>query len=88
MSVCEHLNFQASVGVNRLSAEEGGPITSYSADVRIHCAACGLPFTFRGFPLGLGINMPTVSVGGEEARLPIEPLTTTQLREAPSAGRA
>jgi len=86
--ICEHMNFSAHVAVGRLTEAEGGPVKAFAAEVRINCADCGLPFTFLGFPLGLGLKMPSVSVGGEEARLPIEPVTLTQLRELPGAGRA
>lgn len=45
---CQHMNFKADVNVGRLSHEDGGPITGYTADVKINCADCGLAFRFIG----------------------------------------
>lgn len=70
---CEHHNFAAEVDVNRLPEKEGGPILRYSADVRIKCADCGLPFRFIGLPAGLDLNGAATSVNAEEARLAIAP---------------
>jgi hypothetical protein len=70
---CQHLNFRASVNVGRLSHDEGGEITGYSADVRITCDKCGVPFRFIGLPAGNHFSEPRVSVDGTELRAPIEP---------------
>lgn len=88
MAACVHMYFRAQVDVHRLSKEEGGPVTSYSAEVRIHCVECGEAFAFMGLPWGTHPTQPTVSVGGEEARLPIEPASTMLLRGGRAAGRA
>lgn len=71
---CEHLEFEACVDVNRLSREEGGPITGYNAEIQIRCRECKTPFSFKGVPAGSSYSHPTVSaVYGEELRTPIEP---------------
>lgn len=66
--VCQHTKFTASVTVNRL--EDTGRFT---ADVRISCEECGLPFRFIGLPAGLDLNGASVSVDATEARLAIAP---------------
>lgn len=71
--MCLHESFDAEVTVNRLPEEEGGPIKNYSADVRVKCHDCGLPFRFMGLPYGLDLRGAAVSVNGEEARLAIAP---------------
>jgi hypothetical protein len=48
--------------------------TGFMADVKIRCADCNMPFRFRGLPAGASTTVPMVSVLGDEARLPIEPL--------------
>ncbi len=68
MSECEHMNFVASVTVNRLEDVKG-----FAADVHVQCADCNKPFVFIGLPGGLAPNRPTRSVDGTEARLPIAP---------------
>lgn len=70
---CEHMNFAATVGVGRLSKEEGGPITSYMADVRIRCADCGRPFQFLGLKPGIDTGGAAVSIDGLEARIALCP---------------
>lgn len=72
-AVCSHLNFKASVNVGRLSHDEGGPITGYTADVRVNCAECGLAFRFIGLAAGNHYAEPRVSMDGTELRAPIEP---------------
>lgn len=71
--VCEHKNFRANVQVGRLSEKDDGPITSYSADVKIQCEDCGLPFRFVGLSAGAHFAEPRVSIDGLELRAPIEP---------------
>lgn len=70
---CEHHNFNCAVSINRLSHEEGGPITGYSADICVTCSDCGLPFRFLGVPAGNDYTAPRVSVDGRELRAPLEP---------------
>jgi hypothetical protein len=72
-SDCKHLNFKASVDVGRLSHDPGGPITGYTADVRVNCADCGLAFRFVGIAAGNHYAEPRVSMDGTELRAPIEP---------------
>ena len=72
MSECEHLDFEASVTVNRLE-----DVGRFAADVHIECRECGRPFLFVGLPGGLALDHPTVSVGWTEAHLPIQPAPRT-----------
>lgn len=48
----------------------------FMAEIRIHCARCGIAFQFQGLPLGLHIAGATMSVDGEEARLAVAPVGT------------
>ena len=68
MSECEHIDFMASVTVNRLE-----DVVRFVADVTIQCAECGKPFRFLGLPGGVSLDRPTVSIDRTEARLPIAP---------------
>lgn len=72
---CEHKNFKADVRVGRLTKGDDGPVTGYSADVKVSCVDCGLPFRFIGLPAGNHFAEPRVSVDGTELRAPIEPAT-------------
>ena len=78
-TTCKHMNFRAEVDVARLTEVEGGPVTGYSASVRISCVECGTPFEFIGLPLGVkSLLVPNrdearASLDGCEARLPIMP---------------
>jgi hypothetical protein len=65
---CEHEHFQASAEVNRLE-----DVKKFAVDVRIKCVDCDTPFRFLGFPGGISLDRPTVSVDCTEARLPIVP---------------
>jgi len=69
MSDCKHLDFHATVTVNRL--EDTG---SFMAEVRIECRQCHLPFQFLGLPIGLHLRGATMNVDGQEARLAIAPV--------------
>ncbi len=75
MAACAHEYFKASVRVGRLSQEESGPITGYTADVKVMCAECGLPFRFVGVAAGSSFAEPRVSIDGTELRAPLEPAT-------------
>ncbi|KKL94431.1 hypothetical protein LCGC14_1864690 [marine sediment metagenome] len=68
MSECKHLEFDAFVEVNRL-VDSG----RFSADIRVRCRDCELPFVFRGLPLGVNLNGAAMSADGTEARLAIAP---------------
>jgi hypothetical protein len=72
---CPHMNFQGDLDVFRLSDTEDGPITGFTASVRIKCVECGLAFRFPGIAAGSHFAEPRVSIDGEELRLPIEPAT-------------
>ena len=48
----------------------------FTAEVRIVCADCGLPFQFLGLPLGLDMEGAAMSADGLEARLAIAPMGT------------
>ena len=70
---CEHLNFVADVEVNRLEPSREGGKMRFSADVRIRCDSCGVPFRFIGLPAGVDLNGAAVSIDACEARLAIAP---------------
>lgn len=72
---CEHVEFAAEVDAVRLTAGEhvGAPVTGYTADVRIRCAACGTRFQFVGPDVGLSGARPMVSLDGCEVHLPMRP---------------
>ena len=69
MKGCKHKDFHAVVSVTRL--EDSG---RFSADIRIECNDCHLPFQFLGLPLGLDLNGATMSIDGQEACLAIAPV--------------
>lgn len=70
---CAHEEFAAEVRVGRLSEKEGGPITSYQADVKVSCVQCGVRMRFIGLAAGNHFAEPRVSVDGTELRAPLEP---------------
>ncbi len=82
---CKHRNFRAQVNVFRMhgglnideimknGAVEEPEITSYTTDITINCAECGIPFQFLGLPLGVSPEFPTRSFDGLELRQPIKP---------------
>lgn len=65
---CKHESFACEVNVNRLE-----DVSRFTADVRIRCNQCGVPFRFIGLPAGVDINGAAVSVDGCEARLAVAP---------------
>lgn len=74
MSQCEHRQFKAVVCVNRLQISETDQrIGGYSADIRIECADCQLPFEFVGIPCGYLHDRPAASWNFQELRTPIIP---------------
>lgn len=73
---CPHEDFEAHVDVNRLTAEEGGPVTGYNADVQISCIDCDEPFRFIGVPAGLLADRPTCGVDERELHAPIRPASS------------
>ena len=70
---CQHEKFRCNANIGRLSKEEGGPITGYTADITVTCAQCDKPFRFVGLPAGSHPSEPRVSVDGIELRAPLEP---------------
>lgn len=72
-SICPHENFLAHTKVGRLSAEEGGEITHFIADIKIQCADCLEYFDFIGLPIGLSAYRPSTSFDGKELHAPIMP---------------
>ncbi len=74
IQTCEHMRFAASVEASRLTEVDDGPVTGYSADIKVQCADCGLPFRFIGLPGGLEPDQPTTSLAGDELRAPLEPM--------------
>ena len=77
MADCKHMDFDANVRVARLTDGDNGPVNGYSADVTIKCRECAMPFLFIGLPGGSSPSKPTVSVDGQEARMPIGPQNET-----------
>lgn len=68
MERCEHLEFNANVAVNRI-VDKG----AFTADIRITCRTCGLPFEFVGVGYGSSPTEPRMSIDGQELRAPIIP---------------
>lgn len=72
MTACPHMNFDATVTVNRL--EDSG---RFIADVMIKCLDCGEPFQFLGLEPGVRLSGAAVSLTGLEAHLSILPDSQT-----------
>lgn len=70
---CEHMNFNAVVGVHRLQDVEDGPVVGYAAEVRVQCAECEEDFIWIGCNPGLSPRGPRVSVDQKELRIPLKP---------------
>lgn len=71
---CKHFNFISQTSVVRLFEEESPDIvTGFSADIRIKCADCGMPFEFIGLPGGYNPGRPMTSFDATELRAPIKP---------------
>lgn len=66
--MCDHLNFEASVGVHRL--EDTG---QFMSEVKVWCRNCREPFQFLGLSPGLDLSGARVSVDGLEANIAIAP---------------
>lgn len=73
---CPHENFEAIVAVNRITAVEGGPATSFNADIRVECADCGEPFRWVGAPAGMSPARSIVSIDETELRAPLRPASS------------
>jgi hypothetical protein len=86
---CPHEEFNTLARIGRLSDVEGGPITGYTANIKIECALCGLPFRFRGLAAGSHFAEPRVSADGTELRAPLEPALIVEICGMPLiSGRA
>jgi hypothetical protein len=70
---CDHPDFTATVDVNRLTATDDGTVQAYTADIRVHCAACGERFRWIGVPAGLSGARPTCSIDEAELHAPLRP---------------
>lgn len=72
---CEHLNFIATVKVNRLTVNHGDTahVEGYSADITVGCEDCGEPFRWIGPPIGVSPAQPMVSADRTELRAPLRP---------------
>jgi hypothetical protein len=68
---CEHLSFEASVHVLRVT-NASGRIDHFAADVMVLCTQCEARLRFRGLPMGVSPGYPTMSADGSEARLPAD----------------
>ncbi|MHC4621205.1 MAG: hypothetical protein ACYTEQ_25945 [Planctomycetota bacterium] len=72
---CPHVpDIQACVDVTYL--EDSG---RWTADVKIECGKCGVPFRFLGVPGGMSFKYPMASIDGQELRAPIEPAHVSRL---------
>ncbi len=72
---CTHDDFMVRADVVKISAVEGGPIVAYSVELHIKCVQCEESFEFMGIPIGWQVGEPAASVDGEEARMPIRPMS-------------
>ena len=73
---CKHENFAATVNCGRLTDGRGPDpdrITSYMADIRVHCAQCGRQFQFLGLEAGIDTQGARVSIDGLEAHIAMCP---------------
>lgn len=71
MSACKHEDFTAHVDVHPIQQEATGPVVMFMIDLKVECAKCGQELEFVGMPLGCSFYHPTVSINGQECRLPL-----------------
>lgn len=69
---CQHVNFHADVDVNRIEGKDKA-ISGFTADIRVKCNDCGLPFEWVGIPVGSSPLRPMASVDFLELRAPLVP---------------
>ncbi len=81
---CQHQKFQCDARIGRLSDTDDGPITGYTANIKVTCSDCGLPFRFIGIAAGNHYAEPRVSLDGTELRAPLEPATHQKFQLAAS----
>lgn len=71
---CPHLDFNASVEVNRLTTSDDDPtVIGYDTSITVWCAACEEPFRWIGVQAGMSPAKPMCSVDETELRAPIRP---------------
>jgi len=60
---CPHLNHEAWVDVQRLTASDDDPtVIGYTTDIKINCAECGEPFRWKGVQAGTSQTSPMCSL--------------------------
>lgn len=84
MSECLHENFEAAVEVIRLQPKEGEPVDGFTANVRVTCAKCRVPFRWLGLGVGDSPIEPLTDVEGLELRAPITPQGETLIANRPA----
>lgn len=71
---CPHLDFEAYVAVNRITASNGDPtVIGYSADITVKCAHCAEPFRWSGVAAGLSPARPMCSIDEATLIAPLRP---------------
>ncbi|MGW0566113.1 hypothetical protein [Streptomyces tauricus] len=71
---CLHMDFEADVEVNRLTATDDDPtVVGYSADIKVRCANCGEPFRWIGVPAGMSPRRPMCGLDETELHAPLRP---------------
>lgn len=71
---CQHEHFAAEVDVGRLSAVEGGPVTSLIAEVTILCLVCGEQLRMPpSVPVGYLPQQVTRTLDGTKLHVPLWP---------------
>lgn len=71
---CQHFRFFANCMIFRLTDEEGGPVTGFTAEVTVKCSDCNMPFQWLGVDRGLSMASPMASADGLKLLAPITPL--------------
>lgn len=86
---CAHESFVVNADITRLTDTDNGPVTGYSASIRVNCDQCGLAFRFMGLPFGSHFAEPRLSADSEELRAPLEPAYVKEVLGMPKvSGRA
>lgn len=70
---CQHTNLSATVQISHLSNTG-----RWLSEIKIICAECGVPFAFKGLPIGANLDGAAVSADGTEARIAVEPVTNRE----------
>jgi hypothetical protein len=79
--MCEHFNFYVAAKCLRLTDGDDGPVIGFTADLRVFCQDCGMPFSWKGVEWGISNATPRTSIDGTELRAPIEPQPNGIYRE-------